>query len=333
MYSSMFTTADHAAHDALKEMMYGNCNKVAGTYELALASFTILQPLKRVCLLNGRNGNVFAQIAETLWMLSGRDDLTWLERYIPQCKNWSDDGLVWRAAYGPRLRAWESHNRNRRIDQILECVHKLFQDPTSRQAVVSIWDPAHDWVVGSKDYPCNNWLHWIIRNGHLHMNVVVRSNDVIYGFTHADFFAWSVLHQLMAYTLKVNVGRMHWNATSFHMYERHENKARKIIAQNDAERLSDAHRAAISLPTYTSLYDFDSVVMNIFAEEDVSRRNVAYPNDYYAVPAPDLVPMMGYMLKIYNAHLNGANIDTINTYINAMPECDMKVAARLYFQR
>jgi len=39
----------------------------------------------------------------------------------------------------------------------------------------------------------------MIRDGKLHMNVIVRDNDAVWGFSEINSFEWSVLQEMMAY--------------------------------------------------------------------------------------------------------------------------------------
>ena len=140
----------------------------------------------------------------------------------------------WRAGYGPRLRNLKTYIGRYKdndgvpygidihgVDQVAYVISKLQEDPSTRQAVVSLWDPVEDTISGSKDYPCNNWLQFLIRDGKLYLSVVLRSNDLIYGFSHCDFYLWSVLQELVANCIGVDVGTMTWFAGSFHVYEKH----------------------------------------------------------------------------------------------------------------
>lgn len=239
------------------------------TWELLMFPFIIHNTHQRFIVDPRRYVNPFAQVAETLWMLSGRNDLDWLERYIPQCKKFSDDGMTWRAGYGPRLRNWEDccwsatgADNPLLTDQVEEVINKLVVDPFTRQAVISIWDPAQDWVQGSKDYPCNNWLHFIVRDGKLHLNVGVRSNDLIWGFTHVDFFGWAVLQELIANAVGVKPGKIHWNATSLHIYERHF----QLVDSIQDTPLFDIYASgAVTQPLdIATLTDFDSLTQLMF---------------------------------------------------------------------
>jgi hypothetical protein len=79
-------------------------SRAGRTKELTFQGVTLLEPRNREILLPSRKASLPAQIAETMWVLSGRDDVEWLSHYLKRAKDFSDDGEVWRAAYGPRLR-------------------------------------------------------------------------------------------------------------------------------------------------------------------------------------------------------------------------------------
>jgi thymidylate synthase len=72
--------------------------------ELLNTQVVIKYPRRREILVPNRGANVFAQIAETMWVLAGRNDVEWLSAYLPRAKDYSDDGETWRAGYGTRIR-------------------------------------------------------------------------------------------------------------------------------------------------------------------------------------------------------------------------------------
>ena len=170
------------------------------TRELMGRLTTLERPLERYLFLPKRHNDVFAQFAETMWVLAGRDDVVWLSRYLPRAPDYSDDGRTWHAAYGPRLRRWAGD-----VDQLDKVRRLLTEDRESRRGVMVLFDPARDFV-DSKDIPCNNWLSWIARDSRLHLSVAVRSNDAMWGFSGTNAFEWSILQELMAYWLKLEVG-------------------------------------------------------------------------------------------------------------------------------
>ncbi len=185
----------------------------------------IERPLERFLFLPGRMNDFVAQIAESIWVLAGKDDIVWLKEYLKRAPEYSDDGQIWRAAYGPRLRRWHD-----KVDQIDEVRKLLIADPSSRRAVMGLYDPELDFV-DSLDIPCNNLLAWLVRDGRLHLTVFLRSNDAMWGFSGANAFEWSVLHELMAGWLGVPVGPATFIAGSFHLYGDYWDRANRVSAR------------------------------------------------------------------------------------------------------
>lgn len=186
--------------------------------ELTNVCFTINMPFQRCILVKHRNDSIFHKVAETLWVMAGRNDVDWLTAYLPRAKEWSDDGLTWRGGYGPRLRNYCGADWC--VDQVLECVDLLNKDPTSRRAVISLFDPSEDFK-DSLDVPCNNWIGWLIRDKRLYMSVAQRSSDIYYGFSGINTFEWSVLHQMMAHWTKTQMGSLTYFINTLHLYKPH----------------------------------------------------------------------------------------------------------------
>ncbi|MES3106887.1 thymidylate synthase [Sphingomonas aurantiaca] len=218
------------------------------TKELTGVRTRLQRPWERYVFHPHRKADVFAQAAETMWMLAGRDDVSWLERYLPRAPDFSDDGSVWRAAYGPRLRNWNG------VDQI-EAVSGLLEgDLQSRRAVMSLFDPGRDFVP-SKDVPCNNWLGWIVRDGRLDMHAALRSNDLWWGFSGTNAFGWSVLQEMLAHWVGVAIGEADYLAMSLHIYERHWSRAERTASLQSAYTPYDFGVGRAAFATPRSLFD------------------------------------------------------------------------------
>lgn len=193
-------------------------------------TITLAEPWRRYCLVPGRKANVAAQIAETMWVLSGRDDVEWLANYLPRAKDFSDDGRTWRGAYGPRLRSWGQQTdaaRWQHVDQLAHVLQLLREDPTTRRAVIQIYDPSADALPG-KDVPCNNWISFQSRLGLLHMHVAIRSNDLFWGWSGINAFEWSALQEILAGMLGIGVGQITFSISSLHAYDRHWKRLRSL---------------------------------------------------------------------------------------------------------
>lgn len=202
-------------------------SRVGPTIELVSQTIVIERPLERFVFAPGRNNNPFATIAESLWVLAGRNDLAYLTPYLKRAPDFSDDGgKTWRAGYGPRLRAWHG------TDQLAAVRSVLRDSPNSRRAVASLFDPSEDFQE-SNDIPCNNWLHFLARGGRLDLNVAARSTDIWWGFSGVNAFEWSVAMEMMARWLGLEPGVLTFFTSSLHLYERHHGRARAVLARAD----------------------------------------------------------------------------------------------------
>lgn len=229
-------------------------SRAGRTRELCHVGITLTEPWRREVILDHRKPSIAAQIAETMWVLAGRDDIEWLGHYLPRAKDFSDDGATWRAGYGKRLRNWPRRDGSGDvIDQFRFVLETLKQSPGSRQAVMSIWDPVIDTNPG-KDIPCNDWLSFSSRLGKLDLHVGVRSNDIIWGWSGINTFEWSSMLEIAAGLLGLEVGSLHFSTTSFHIYDHHWNKARAIVESANPLRAADSPRFD---PSYFDR-DFDS---------------------------------------------------------------------------
>lgn len=193
------------------------------TRELRARLIEVSDIRSRYVMLPHRNNNVFASIAESMWVIAGRNDLSFLSAYLERAVDFSDDGLTWRAGYGPRLRNWNG------VDQLAEIVKILREEPLSRRAVASIYDPDRDFVE-SRDIPCNNWLHFLMRDGRLNLHVAARSTDIWWGFSGINAFEWTLLLEVMARWLRCAPGRLVFFSSSLHLYERHFDRASRLLA-------------------------------------------------------------------------------------------------------
>lgn len=198
------------------------------TKELHPVMFELTNARNRVLLVPERGHNIFATVAETLWVLAGRNDLHYLSFWLPRAVEFSDDEATWRGAYGKRLFDYGSNYGIGGINQIFEVVERLKRDPNTRQAVFTLFDPKID-NANTKDVPCSNYGVFLLRDGMLDLTFCMRSNDVLWGFSHINVFEWTFIQELVAAALGVNVGKYYHLVNSFHIYEPFYEKADKIL--------------------------------------------------------------------------------------------------------
>lgn len=139
----------------------------------------------------------------------------------PQFANYAEDNGMFHGAYGPR-----THGQ---YDVLIE---RLKNDPDSRQAVATIWNPQYDLQHSKRDYPCTILHQFRIRDNKLNMSVYMRSNDVWLGAAY-DFFQFTRLQIAMAWVLGVAPGTYAHHVGSLHIYEQHYGAAEELKYNND----------------------------------------------------------------------------------------------------
>ena len=261
----------------------------------------------------GRRASLPAQVAETMWILAGRNDIEWLSLYLPRAAEFSDDGLTWRGGYGPRLRNFgaEHHPDGVGVDQLAHVIKLLQDDPNTRRAVIQIYDPVIDAADG-KDVPCNNWLHFTLRDGELNLLIATRSNDAFWGWSGINAFEWTVLQTLIARILGVTVGQTTFCIGSLHLYERHWDRAGGITTGGEKPLNSSPmpQRHQVS-----SLEELDRHVEKWFAIEAKLREN-PWQNNVGALINSHPERMMRSWLWVVWGYLTGEMDYAMNGYRN-----------------
>lgn len=152
-----------------------------------------LRPNERVVFWPERDCNPFFHFMESLWMLSGRNDVEFVSEYASNMKNYSDDGQTFHGAYGYR---WINHFDFNQLDEI---VRALRENTADRRCYLQIWDAKADLGRHGRDFPCNlGVLFRVLSNGNLDMTVFNRSNDMIWGAYGANAVHFSMLHEYIA---------------------------------------------------------------------------------------------------------------------------------------
>ncbi|MCM3487091.1 thymidylate synthase, partial [Kocuria rosea] len=293
------------------------------TIELATQTITVRNPTERFLHTPGRHNNPFAAIAETMWVLAGRNDLAYLTPYLRRASDYSDDGgHTWRAGYGPRLRGWNG------VDQIAKVRALLESSPGSRRAVISLFDPQSDYQE-SVDVPCNNWLHFLARNGRLDINVVARSTDIWFGFSAINAFEWSVLLEMMARWLHLEVGTLTFFTSSLHLYSEYEGRARALL---DGGRTSGDYIGCTTVRYDTEWEDAATVHAQWMDLEQCLRGGAELEDLVLPFNDPMLVAYIR-AIDIFWAFKRGFKAENLEPRLILLGDTDLSVAAREFINR
>jgi thymidylate synthase len=122
------------------------------------------------------------------------------------------------------------------INQIDNVVKLLRRKPTSRQAVVQLFN-AEDLLKDFSDIPCTCTMQFLVRKGSLHMVVHMRSNDAFLGLPH-DVFAFTFIQELISRSLGLRLGTYKHMVGSLHVYDADKMKVRKFLREGYQSRVA-----------------------------------------------------------------------------------------------
>ena len=116
------------------------------------------------------------------------------------------------------------------------CVESLKNDKDTRQAILRFSLPEHHWK-GNKDFVCTLHGNFVIRNNKLNLSIVMRSNDLMLGLVYDLPWFISLMYK-MRDELKdtypdLEIGHYTHLAHSMHIYERDEEKIKKMIGNKE----------------------------------------------------------------------------------------------------
>lgn len=192
--------------------------------EIFGATLLLTNPRARLSRSESK-GKLFSALGELLWYLSGKNDLEFIKYYVGSpYEGESEDGLTVRSGYGERM---FSHAGS--INQVQNVIYLLKQKPSSRRAVIQLFD-ASDLVAPYKSIPCTCTIQFLIRGGRLNLLVNMRSNDAFWGLPH-DVFAFTMLQEIIARSVGVDVGVYQHCAGSLHLYEDQFDKASNYLEE------------------------------------------------------------------------------------------------------
>lgn len=181
--------------------------------------------------------------AEAAWTLAGDNRLDVIKPYGRAIATFTDDGRTMSGAYGPPF-----------VDQAGWVVRTLAADPSSRQAVATIWRPRPG---PTNDTPCTVALQWLIRDdaslhgsGTPQLNCVatMRSSDAWTGVPY-DVFNFSMMSAYVLIALRqykrhrkeesapLSLGSLYLTAGSQHLYKQDWEEAQACMRDDRGEEL------------------------------------------------------------------------------------------------
>lgn len=187
------------------------------TFELNNVTLIVEQPWQLPMNLEGRSLREFIGAAECLQLVGQTTDPELMVDQVHKFADYQDDGLF-HGAYGPRV-----------YGQFAKVVDLLLEDPSSRQAVLTIYDSRQDLNADRRDIPCTLSIQFFVRDDTLCARTSMRSNDVFLGLPY-DLVQFIGLQGAVAAALGLQVGWYSHTVGSLHLYLRDVEKAGQIKA-------------------------------------------------------------------------------------------------------
>jgi hypothetical protein len=252
-----------------------------------------LFPWQCVLFDEQRDANPFFHLAEAFWMLGGMKNAKFLDHFISDfSERFAERDGNMHGAYGHR---WRCHwlRDGLYLDQVASVIDLLKRDPTSRRAVIQMWDPVVDLGLNKKDHPCNISIAFRCnQDAILDMTVFCRSNDAIWGAYGANAVHFSFLQQYIAGAIQAAIGYYWQISNNYHAYTSVFNKC---VAKLDCRNLY-ADGQVRAYPLYglaeesCSLYDLNIDITNFL--NSYSTRANSYRTPFFRM-------VLGPMFEAY----------------------------------
>ena len=199
------------AYEYLLDRLIINGQDFDNTKTLFNLGFNMLNPLDNIITNKQRAWKKEYAEAEWQWYLTGNKSIDKLGEIYgsipPIWEKMTDSERCVNSNYGYQ---WQ---RNHQLDYV---IGKLKDNPNTRHAAITIYD-GKEHNKYRNDTPCTYAVQFTIVDNVLNMSVMMRSNDIWYGFCN-DQYCFSMLQKTVADRLCIDVGSYFHFAHNFHIY-------------------------------------------------------------------------------------------------------------------
>ncbi len=211
MYFRSYNTSQEAFEDLYDEIISFGEDR-SGTKTIYNVGLLIKNPEDNLINTSWRKWNPEYAEYEWQWYLSGNKSAIDISKKAKIWLNMMDENGDVNSNYGYH---WQ---RNNQLDKVVELLKK---DCNTRKASISLYD-GKEIDLYSKDTVCTYAINFFIKNNKLCMQVMMRSNDLVYGFCN-DQYCFSKLQQLVANKLNKKLGDYFHFTCNMHIYQKHFN--------------------------------------------------------------------------------------------------------------
>jgi thymidylate synthase len=157
-------------------------------------------------------------IYELLWFLKGDTNISYLkENNVRIWDEWADEEGNLGHIYGFQWRSWPDYSGGH-VDQILQVIRSIRENPDSRRHIVSAWNVAD--LPNMALPPCHVIFQFYVANNRLSCQLYQRSADIFLGVPF-NIASYSLLLLMMAQVTGLKPGEFVHTFGDAHIYKNH----------------------------------------------------------------------------------------------------------------
>jgi thymidylate synthase len=187
-------------------------------------------------------------IHELLWFLNGDTNTKYLvENGVRIWNEWADENGNLGHIYGYQWRSWPDYNGGH-VDQILNAVNQIINNPDSRRIIVSAWNVAD--LSNMNLPPCHAFFQFYVADGKLSCQLYQRSADVFLGVPF-NIASYALFTMMVAQVCDLKPGDFVHTLGDAHLYANHIEQA-NLQLQRDFKPLPTMQMN----PAVKDIFDF-----------------------------------------------------------------------------
>ncbi len=167
-------------------------------------------------------------IHELIWFLKGDTNIQYLkDNGVRIWDEWADEHGNLGPVYGSQWRSWPKADGGH-IDQIVQIIHTIKNNPDSRRIIVSAWNVAD--IENMALPPCHAFFQFYVANGKLSCQLYQRSADIFLGVPF-NIASYALLTLMVAQVCNLKAGEFIHTFGDAHLYNNHIEQAKLQLSR------------------------------------------------------------------------------------------------------
>lgn len=180
-------------------------------------------------LLTTKKLHLKSILHELLWFISGDTNIKYLtDNGVRIWNEWADKEGNLGPVYGSQWRSWPASD-GRKIDQLMEVIRSIKENPDSRRHIVSAWNVGEIYKMALP--PCHILFQFYVAEGRLSCQLYQRSCDIFLGIPF-NIASYSILIHMVAQVTGLLPGEFIHTLGDAHIYLNHIEQV-KLQLQRD----------------------------------------------------------------------------------------------------